>query len=677
LAAKINDHKMKQGIRRHIQKVAVAVCGIILSSAAHADTPSPIMAESFENQDAVKSVFGPAVQLVPGRQGNGLTGGRFSLKNPASAEQGTVMAWVKLEERNPAGVFQNRWLKLAGLQVGPGGSNTPFFIGKSGASKGSVMIELNDWHHWACVWNGAKCQLYVDGHIVQDGEMKTPFASPPAIDLILVDSGSRSVIDDLKIYSQALSADQIAAAAPAPDPGAVAYDERQLVENPTFAPNRNNFPAGLIPSGWDIGKGNAAVKTDANGLSGKVTGEEAVSVVAAVKRGMLVSGRIYQVGIYYRLKKDKGRALLRFRNEIDQGTREFELPAGEWQRQFFYAEAPEDYDAGLFYLEALIEGADTEFGLRGIYCREATEAEIREAKLTFAPAAAKRSSLVTPDERWIEDVPSNTIFMKSTDREAAWADGIGGILISEDISSDGVSFWFEHSPKDFWQRLNTLREKGGTGALRLSVKPPTAKDKSVTVPGGYGMDPLTARSVHAAALLFGIGAVDSALSTFQFKRLRDKLREFGYFNEQTVFLPFWERKGFYKARYESRENPPDLREVFKGKADDPLFGHTAPGVLVSGYQNGNKLLLVLVNTTDQNIGKIGDLWVDQARVFGLKPGDTSVEMLKGVITATDIETGIKGTVTWNRNGGGYISDYWFNVAIEPGDYRLILVEYKK
>ena len=97
---------------------------------------------------------------------------------------------------------------------------------------------------------------------------------------------------------------------------------------------------------------------------------------------------------------------------------------------------------------------------------------------------------------------------------------------------------------------------------------------------------------------------------------------------------------------------------------------------MSGYQNGKKLLLVLVNTTDQNLGKLGDLWVAHARVFGLKPGDTSGEMRNGVITATDIETGIKGAVTWNRNGGGYISDYWFNIAIEPGDYRLILVEYK-
>jgi hypothetical protein len=660
------DQKMKQGFRRHIQKVAVAVCGIILSGAAHADMPSPIMAESFENQDAVKRVFGPAVQLAPGRQGNGLTGGRYSLKNPASAEQGTFMAWLKLEERNPAGGFQNRWLRLSGLQIGPGNSNGPFWLGNSGESKGSSeLIELNDWHHWACVWNGAKCQLYVDGRIVQDGEMKTPFAAPPAIDLVLVESGSRWVIDDLKIYSQALNAGQIATAAPAQGP--VVYGERQLLENPTFAPIRIGFPAGFIPSGWNIGKGIEAIKTDANGLSCKIQGGEPVSILATIKRGMLIPGRIYQVGIYYRLKKDKGRALLRFRNEIDQGTCEFELPAGEWQRQFFYAAAPEDYDVGLYYLEALIEGAGTEFGLRGVYCREATESEIKTAKLAVQPSVVKRSGLVTPDERWIEALPANTSFMKSSDREAAWADGTGGTLISDDISGDGVSFWFEHSPKDFWQRLNTLREKGGTGALRLSVKPPTAKDKSITVPGGYGMDPLPARSVHAAALLFGIGATDCGLSSFQFKSLRDKLREFGYFNEKTVFLPFWERKGFYKTRYESRENPLDLREVFKGKTDAPLFGHTAPGVLVSGYQNGKKLLLVLVNTTDQNLGKLGDLWVDHARVFGFKTG----------FTATDIETGIKGAATWNRNGGGYISGYWFNIAIEPGDYRLILVEYNK
>ena len=667
---------MKQEFHRHIQKMAVAVCGIILSGAVHADTPSPIMAESFENQDAVKRIFGSAVQLAPGRQGNGLTGGRYGLKNPASAEQGTFMAWVKLEERNPVGGFQNRWIRLADMQIGPSGnSNIPFWFGVSGASKESVMIELNDWHHWACVWNGTKCQLYVDGRLVQDGVMKKPFAAPPPIDLVLAEGASRWVIDDVRIYAQALSAEQIAAAVPTQGP--VAYDEQQLVENPAFAPIRNDFPAGLIPSGWSVVKGTTAIKTDANGLNCKISGGESVSVLATVKRGMLVPGRIYQVGIYYRLKKDKGRAVLRFRNEIDQGTREFELPAGEWQRQFFYAAAPEDYDVGIYYLEALVEGVGTEFGLRGVYCREATDAEIKSAKLAVQPTVIKRSGVVTPDERWIEDLPANTSFMKNSAREAAWADGTGGILISEDISGDGVSFWFEHSPKDFWQRLISLQGKGGTGALRLMIKQPTAKDKTVAVPGGYGMDPLPARSVHATALLFGIGAMDCGLSSFQFKRLRDKLREFGYFNEQTVFLPFWERKGFYKPRYESRENPLDWRDVFKGKADAPLFGHTAPGVLVSGYQNGKKLLLVLVNTTDQNLGKLGDLWVAHARVFGLKPGDTSGEMRNGVITATDIETGIKGAVTWNRNGGGYISDYWFNIAIEPGDYRLILVEYKK
>ncbi|MFA6293536.1 MAG: LamG-like jellyroll fold domain-containing protein [Victivallales bacterium] len=673
-----------------------------MAGAAYADTPAPVMAIGFENQENVKRFFGAAVQTMPALHGKGLGAARTGLKNPITGEQGTLMAWLKLEERNPGGAFQYRWIRLSDRQVGPSGSsNQPFWYGLDAQDKGQVLVELGDWHHWACVWNGVKCQLYVDGRLVLLGDLKKPFNGPPPIDLMLVEGATRWVIDDLKIYSQALTAEQVVAArvqadsgdiapgetpakaqavgktAPAPAPCPVAYDERQLVENPTFAPARHEFPANLIPPGWSVGKGAAAVKTDANGLSCRIAGDEPVSIMATVKRGLLVPGRIYQVGIYYRLKKDKGRALLRFRNELDQGTREFELQAGEWQRQFFYAAAPEDYDVGLYYLETFIEGEGADFGLRGLYCREATDAEVKSAKLAVQPSALKRSGLVTPDERWIEDLPADVTFMKNSDRKAAWADASEGTLIPENITGDGISFWFEHSPKDFWQRLNSLHGKGAAGALRLSVKQPATKGKELAVPGGYGMDPLPARSVHAAALLFGIGAVDSGLSSFQFKRLRDTLGEFGYFEEATAFLPFWGRKGFYKARYESRDNPADFREIYKGRADAPLFGHSAPGVLVSGYQNGKKLLLVLVNSTDQNLGKFGNLWVDHVRVFGLKPGNVAADMKNGIITATDLETGDVGGAAWNRSGGGHISDYWFNVAIEPGDYRLILVECRK
>lgn len=693
---------MKQGFNRHIKKVAVAACGLVLAGAAYADTPAPVMAVGFENQDNVKRLFGAAAQTIPGRTGKGFGGVRAGLKNPITGEQGTFMGWLRLEERNPASGFQYRWIRLSDKQVGPlGSTNFPSWYGVDEKSKGAVLIELGDWHHWACVWNGLKCQLYVDGSLIQEGNLKKAFNGPPPIDLVLAEGATRWTIDDLKIYSQALTSEQIAAvrdqvitgdiipgeapskaqavekAVQLPPPCPVVYGEQQLMENPTFAPMRHDFTPNLIPHAWSVGKGASAVKTDANGLKCVATVSEPVSIMGTVKRGLLVPGRVYQIGVYYSLKKGAGRALLRFRNEIDQGTKEFELPAGEWQRKFFYAAAPEDYDVGLYYLETFLEGAGTEFALRGAYCREATEAEVKSAKLTMQPSVFKRSDLVTPDERWIEDVPANTVFMKSKDRKAAWADASGGTLIPEEISGDGVSFWFEHPPKDFMQKLGKMSDKGGDGVLRLAVKLKASNDKTVPVPGGYGMDPLPARSSQAAALLFGIGAIDTGLSSFQYKRLKNKLTEFGYFDEATVFMPFWGRKGFYKTRFENREKPVDFREFFMGKADAPLFGHTAPGVLVSGYLNGKKLLLVVVNTTDQNLGKLGHLWVDHSRIFGFKPGRNGEEMKSGVISATDVETGAKGSVAWNRNSSGYIPDYWCNVAIEPGDYRLILVEDKR
>ncbi len=453
----------------------------------------------------------------------------------------------------------------------------------------------------------------------------------------------------------------------------VVQGKGQLVENPMLAPGKDELTAGLIPSGWSVSGNRDWVKMDANGLACTTGKEGFVSITANLRREQIVPGRVYQIGISYRLKKNGGQALLRFRNEIDRGSFEFELPEGDWQRKFFYAVGPEDYDVGLYYLEVMLQGAGTDFALRGISCREATQAEALAEKVTVLPNAVAGRGTAAADERWIEELPGDVRFMDPAERTAAWAPGEEGGVIRETLAAAGDSFWFDHSAQAFWKQLSNLKSK----VPRLSVSLPPSTEYA-TIPGGYGLDPLPARSAHAAALLFGIGAVDSGVGSFQFKRLHELLERAGYFDKTTVFLPFWQHKGFYKARYESRDNPVDFRAFFKDQPDAPLFGHTAPGVLVSGYQNGDKLLLVVVNTSRQSPGKLGHLWVDHARVFGLPPdgiGDRMRDAKK--LGAIDLETNARGATFWDRISGGFVSDYWFNVAIPPGDYRLILVENKK
>ena len=70
---------------------------------------------------------------------------------------------------------------------------------------------------------------------------------------------------------------------------------------------------------------------------------------------------------------------------------------------------------------------------------------------------------------------------------------------------------------------------------------------------------------------------------------------------------------------------------------------------------------------------MGDLWIDLNRVFGMKGGSAGL-IRDGKVVVTDPESGAHFNVNWNRAGGGFINNYFFNVAVPPGDYRLIEVE---
>lgn len=656
-----------------------------------ADEPAPVVAIGFENAKTVQSFFGGTGQTVSGLHGKGISGLKGGGANsPVSADKGTVMAWVKLARLNPSGISENSWLLIGGERYGLQGNT------RKPSDKDPLLVEIGDWHHWAVVWRGTQRQLFIDGKLVTGKDGNAAFADAPRIQLVLEDNGTLWEMDDFKMYAEPLTDAQIASARdrgvandlfpgvkpvagvelvaekfkPLPD----LFGKDQIVVNPALVPEKNDT-AGLLPTGWSVTGNKDWIKVDANGVTCTTGKEGYVSLLASTIRGYrgVTPGHVYQIGISYRLKKGSGTALLRFRNEIDKGTYEFELPEGDWQKRFFYTVAPEDYDAGLYYLEVVLDGAGTDFALRGIYCRHATESELLTEKVTVFPPVLTKRGVATLDERWIEGVPSNACFMKPDERTAAWAPGQEGNLIGGTIAADGDSFWYDHPPEAIWKQLTALK----SGVPRLSISPPKAKDPSMAVPGRLGLDPLPARSTYAAALLFGIGAVDSGVGSFQFKRLHDMLSAAGYFDPATVFVPFWQGKGFYKARYEFRENPVDFRKFFKGNNEAPLFGHTAPGVLVSGYLNGDKLLLVMVNTTRQMPGKLGHLWVDHARIFKNLEGGTALRMKDGRLSAVDLETGAKGTTFWDRIAGGYITDIWPNVAVAPGDYRLILVENKK
>gem|GEM_PF-4979552 len=680
----------------------------VLTAGAGPSVAQPVMALGFEELETAKGVFGNVV-AAEGRHGQGVTGWqeRFT-PNPLSPAAGTLMMWAKLERRAPLSGFQLRLFTLDNVSLGiSGGRSEIMHYGawKVTYSKAGNVIETGDWHHWALTWEGTDRRLYIDGELAMSAEGAVMEAlKPPHLLMRFHDYETAWAVDDFKIFDVALSAEQIVAERDIPVvadivpgkaaagtkntidgdrdvaatfmPHPVTFGAEQLVANPTMSPQYNSFPANFIPDGWRVAKGKEKVTTDANGLVAQCDGEGVVSVLAHLKRGLVIPGRAYQIGVYY--KMPAGRALLRFRNDIDVGAQEFELaPSETWTRAFFFAVAPEDYDVGLYHLEAYIEGDVPEFCLRGMYCREATEEEIKTANIKLSPAAVRLPETVVPDESWIQGMSPHLRFMEDSKRGEAWSDSKPEWEIAVPIPTDGDSFWSAMPPSALSDILTRLIKYEPNAVPRLFVRLP---DEYNLTPGRQGLDPLPARSTHAAALLFGIGAVDTGIGSFQFQRLHKILDEFGLFSSKTRFIPFWEYQGFYALRSQTLDAPVNYRTAFA--ADDdldeaPLFGHTAPGVLVSGYLNGNKLLLVVVNTTDQRLGKFGHLWVDHVKLFGLRPNTPTGDWVNsGILTATDLETGQVAGTAWDRINSGRIADYWLNIAIDFGDYRVILIEKK-
>jgi hypothetical protein len=709
----------KRRPRRGRWRVALLCAFGLLACLVHAQepTPAPTLALSFEQATSVRQAFGVPGILVPGKHGQGLTGLRAWLVPTVQGAsctpaQGTVMAWAQLT-RKANGGYLERWLKTChdiGLLRG---RNTPLVLDAKVKTQAPDLIETGDWRHWAFVWEGTARRLYLDGRLVVDAEASLLTAAPGF--LLMPDDGeARWILDDFLIYDRALSREQIARLGavavvadylgpltptrPAPllvpaeaaPSSAVVYDARQLVTNPTLATGAHFTPVTTIPPGWQVARGKAQVTAGASRLTVRSTDEEPVSLLAELRRGQVIPGAAYQLGVRYTLAAHGAKVRLRFRNQVDQGTREFILPErASAGRQFFFTLGPEDYDVGIYYLEVFIQGAGAELTLEGAYCRAATPEEAAGAKLSVTAPAVVLQPTVTPDERWIDALPPHTVFVAPAARKQAWGLEAGATVdLSYRLTNGGNSLLFEQSSRVLWEALQAVRMKEPAAIPRLAVT-----HAALEVPGGYGLDPLPARSVLGTALLFGIGAKDTGLGSFHHQRLVAYLRAFGVCEPDTRFLPFWALTGLYAVR-NGHESPdlsvtkeegaevetptpiiPDFNARFTGKPDMPLFAHTAPGVLTSGYLRGRKLLLVMVNYTAQDLGKLGDVWIDHARLFGLR-GDMANLMRAGTLTASNPESGARLGVNWNRASGGYIADRWANIGIAPGDFGLLEVEYK-
>ena len=230
--------------------------------------------------------------------------------------------------------------------------------------------------------------------------------------------------------------------------------------------------------------------------------------------------------------------------------------------------------------------------------------------------------------------------------DAIWMDARRGegeppfLRMSYRIEEPGGSLVLEHHPREIAGRLmKAAREQPGK-LVRLS-----ARRADQRVEGGNGLNPRPARSLYGTALLFGVGAIDSGIGKHHYKRVVQMLKDFGYFQPQTRFIPFW--------------------------STDARFRHTAPGVLCSAYVNekAKKALMVLVNYTDRHPGKMGDVLGDHQELLGVRyPKCRAVAPLLG--TSVPAHT----IFHYNRKTRHYTQDVWGWVGVEPGDVRYVIVE---
>lgn len=690
------------------QKALWLACGIAASVAAEPEGLT--LAVGFDHPDRTAAWFQGQTGMAEGRRGQGLAAGQPTLGNEVAkgayhGAEGTLMAWVKLVRRPPGGHVR-RWTKILTanrVDLGVQGDAAAYAAYDQPAASGNAamtrrartLVETGDWRHWAFTWGGGR-RLYLDGQLVLEAEQAPPFGQTARIDLVASEGGAEWVIDDVMMFDRALSAGEVrramgrtvvsdfaagpsgtraagalAEAQDAPEVTrlAVAYDPAvQQVANPTAA--GPDAAAGRAPIGWSVPRGKEEVRVSPGLLRVGPTRGEVVSILAQLSRGVVQPGRPYRIGLRYDLPSPDARVTLRFRNMIDRGTRSFPLPPTRGvERRFFVATAPEDYDVGLYYVETLVEGAGTSIDIRAAYCRPATEEEAAAAGLE--PPAEQPLALrgrVVPDETWVQAAPGGLRFLDDAGRRAAW--GLAAAPTDRPVTdlvfplrAEGGSLLLEVPPRDLFDRLAALR-RGQPGALpRLRVER-VRRD----VPGGYGLDPLPPRSAHGAALLFGVGAADNGTGAYAFRKLTGLLDELGVFDPDTRFLPFWAQKELYagRAAADGAPRPP--------APAGGLFVHTAPGVLCSGYLTpGGRLVLVLFNATAQELGKRGDLWIDHEKVFGKRWAVRNYHDAR--FTARDAESGIPAGPGWNRlpGKGGFVENVYPEIAIRPGDYRLLVV----
>jgi len=157
----------------------------------------------------------------------------------------SIMTWLRFTSHFPAG--NNLFLNYGGLQtyfIGLNTADQPFLYARDNTADsvsvtGPTALNDGDWHHIAAVRNGTTGLLYVDGSLVatdSNPNLGVVDVSPAVYVRIgwaatgptnaqlnaTADARFQGDLDEVRIYSHAVSPAEVLAAAAVPEPGTMA-----------------------------------------------------------------------------------------------------------------------------------------------------------------------------------------------------------------------------------------------------------------------------------------------------------------------------------------------------------------------------------------------------------------------------------------------------------------------
>ena len=157
-------------------------------------------------------------EWAKGKVGSALkfSGAAIELESSEKLQLGdaiSIEVWIYLEDKSGdyTGIVYKWSDYLFRIDNEAEGGKFSFFVNLDGGWEPrawSVPPDLKKWYHVVGVWNGKKISVYTNGEVVENDRTGTPTAGAEPVK---IGEGLIGLIDEVKIYNRALTADEVKA----------------------------------------------------------------------------------------------------------------------------------------------------------------------------------------------------------------------------------------------------------------------------------------------------------------------------------------------------------------------------------------------------------------------------------------------------------------------------------